>query len=101
MWSRKIEPCGPEPPGHSHFQPNLPGLSEVEQLTSEIVPILHRYSYPALLMDMGERIWYVNPLLAQMWGKALGGSDHAACMRSVRGRRTLEFVFDPSLMPVW
>ena len=53
------------------------------------------------LMDVGERVWYVNPLLAPMWGEALGGRDHAECMKSVRGRRTLEFVFDPRFMPVW
>jgi len=82
-------------------QPTLPGRAEVEEITSEIVPILQRYPYPALLMDGGERVWYVNPLLAQMWGAGLGGSDHAECMKSVRGRRTLEFVFDPRFMPIW
>ncbi|HYI96954.1 MAG TPA: helix-turn-helix transcriptional regulator [Bryobacteraceae bacterium] len=81
--------------------PTLPGPADVERLTSEIVPVLQRYSYPALLMDVGERVWYVNPLLAQMWGEALGGSDHGECMHSIRGRRTLEFVFDPRFMPVW
>jgi transcriptional regulator with XRE-family HTH domain len=82
-------------------QPTLPRRAEVEALLGEIVPVLQSYPYPALLMDGGERVWYVNPLLAEMWGAGLGGSDHAECMKSVRGRRTLEFVFDPTFLPVW
>jgi transcriptional regulator with XRE-family HTH domain len=82
-------------------QRTLPDIAEVEEITSQIVPILQRYPYPALLMDGGERVWYVNPLLAQMWGPGLGGNNHAECMKSVRGRRTLEFVFDPRFAPIW
>ena len=82
-------------------QPTLPLRAEVDALLCEIVPVLQSYLYPALLMDGGERVWYVNPLLAQMWGAGLGGSDHAECMKSLQGRRTLEFVFDPKFLPVW
>jgi transcriptional regulator with XRE-family HTH domain len=82
-------------------QPKLPDLAEVNSITSELIPVIQRYPYPALLMDAGERVWYVNPLLVPMWGAALGGNTHAECMQSVRGRRTLEFVFDRRYMPVW
>ncbi|MEO7649951.1 MAG: helix-turn-helix transcriptional regulator [Bryobacteraceae bacterium] len=81
--------------------PTLPERSEVDSLLPEIVPVLQRYPYPALLMDGGERVWYVNPLLARMWGAGLGGSDHAECMKALQGKRTLEFVFDPAYQPVW
>src|ERR1700730_3202985 len=54
-------------------QPTLPSIAEVEEITAEIVPILQHYPYPALLMDVGERVWYVNSLLPQMWGPGLGG----------------------------
>ena len=79
----------------------LPDMAEVEALSFQMIPVLQRYPYPALLMDVGERVWYVNPLLVPMWGAALGGRDHAECMKSVRGRRTLEFAFDRRYMPVW
>ncbi len=83
------------------IQPTLPDMAEVEAVTVELIPALELYPYPALLMDVGERVWYVNPLVAEMWGAALGGSDHARCMKSVRGRRTLEFVFDGHYMQIW
>ncbi len=82
-------------------QPTLPQRAEVDALLPEVVPVLESYPYPALLMDTGERVWYVNPLVARVWGAALGGSEHRACMKSVQGRRTLEFVFDSRFQPVW
>jgi transcriptional regulator with XRE-family HTH domain len=82
-------------------QPTLPKREEIEALLPEVVPVLESYPYPALLMDTGERVWYVNPLVARVWGIGLGGSEHKLCMKSVHGRRTLEFVFDPRYQPVW
>jgi len=36
----------------------------------------------------------VNPLVAEMWGPCLGGATQAECVASVRGRRSLQFLFD-------
>jgi len=82
-------------------EPALPDKAAVDALLSEFAPVIDRYPYPALLMDVGERIWYVNALLSEMWGPCLGGSTHAKCLMSVRGQRSVQFLFDSKFMSVW
>ncbi|HUQ94434.1 MAG TPA: helix-turn-helix transcriptional regulator [Bryobacteraceae bacterium] len=82
-------------------EPALPGKAAVDAVLSELAPVIDRYPYPALLMDVGERIWYVNVLVSAMWGPCLGGNTHSKCLMSVRGKRSVEFLFDARFMPVW
>ena len=83
-------------------EPALPDKAAVDTVLSELAPVIDRYPYPALLMDVGERIWYVNALLSEMWGPCLGGgSTHSKCLLSVRGKRSVQFLFDSTFMPVW
>ncbi len=83
------------------LEPPLPDKGAVDTVLSELAPVIDRYRYPALLMDVGERIWYVNALLSEMWGPCLGGNTHTKCLTSVRGKRSLQFLFDSKFMPVW
>jgi transcriptional regulator with XRE-family HTH domain len=77
-----------------HVEPSLPAEDDAARVVAELAPVVDGYTYPSLVMDVGERIWYVNSLVAEMWGPCLGGSTQAECLASARGRRSLQFLFE-------
>jgi len=79
----------------------LPNEREVENALSRLAPFLDSCPYPATLIDESERIWYINPLAAAIWGKwTFGADDQANCNKLTRGKRFIEIIFDPDLYPV-
>jgi hypothetical protein len=48
-----------------------------------------------VILDEAERLWYVNPIVAQVWGPCYGASDQQGCIDLVRGRRVVDLMFDP------
>jgi transcriptional regulator with XRE-family HTH domain len=72
----------------------LPDESAVTALTLKLAPLLETYPYPALLIDEGERHWYMNALVAKLWGPCYGATDQQNCLRFAYGKRSLELLFD-------
>ena len=81
--------------------PALPAENEVTQALEKLAPLVKTCAYPAVLIDRGERVWYINELAARLWGACLGSNEQPACLASVRGKQTLQFLFDPHFLPIW
>jgi transcriptional regulator with XRE-family HTH domain len=75
-------------------EPGLPTTDDVGRVLADLVPVIDCYLYPSLVMDVGERIWHVNPLVVEMWGACLGGTTRSECLASVRGKRSVQFLFN-------
>jgi len=39
-----------------HVEPTLPAGGDVTKVLVELIPVVDNYSYPSLVMDVGERI---------------------------------------------
>jgi transcriptional regulator with XRE-family HTH domain len=75
----------------------LPDMNAVRLVSSKLAAVLETYPYPAMLIDDGERIWYLNVLVAKLWGPCYGANDWQGCLTLASGKRTLELIFDPDL----
>jgi transcriptional regulator with XRE-family HTH domain len=79
----------------------LPDEKAVKATLSKLASFMDSCPYPATLCDEGERIWYVNPVAAAIWGQwTFGADDHTDCNRLIRGKRVVELIFDPEYYPV-
>ncbi|HEY3083784.1 MAG TPA: helix-turn-helix domain-containing protein [Chloroflexota bacterium] len=79
--------------------PALPDEDAVTAALAKLAPLLDSFPYPASLIDEGERLWHLNPLAVALWGDCYGSTDRARCLALVRGRRTVEMIFDPEHYP--
>ena len=75
--------------------PPLPDEDAVEAVLARLAPLVDSYPYPAVVLDEGERLWYLNAAVATVWGPCYGASGQRACLDLVRGRRVVELIFDP------
>jgi transcriptional regulator with XRE-family HTH domain len=74
--------------------PPLPDEASVSTVLARLAPLLDSYPYPASLIDESERMWHLNPLAVWLWGDCYGSTDHQRCLELVRGRRTVEIMFE-------
>lgn len=74
----------------------LPSEVTVASVLAKLVPVLDSYPYPVVLLDEGERQWYLNQIVATLWGQCYGATDQRGCLARIRGRRTVELIFDPA-----
>jgi transcriptional regulator with XRE-family HTH domain len=85
--------------------PPLPDDASVSSALAKLAPLLDSYPYPASLIDESERMWHLNPLAVRLWGACYGSTDQQACLELVRGRRTVEIIFDSDRsndrLPCW
>jgi transcriptional regulator with XRE-family HTH domain len=76
-----------------HVVRPLPDRDAVHLISSKLAPLLDTYPYPALLIDEGERIWYLNAPFARLWGPCYQVGDQRDCLPLLLGKRTLELIF--------
>jgi len=81
--------------------PPLPNEDEVRAMVFRFTPLINRLPYPALFMDEGERVWYLNGLVAACWGACFGSDRHGECLSLIRGRRNVQFLFHPRHFATW
>jgi DNA-binding XRE family transcriptional regulator len=73
--------------------PPLPDEDLACSVATEMAPVLDSNTYPAMLLDNGERHWYWNPLMIPIWGPCHGVSDQCEFKERLRGRRTVELIY--------
>jgi transcriptional regulator with XRE-family HTH domain len=87
------------------LMPPLPEPAAIERVMTKLRPVVDSYPYPAVLLDESERQWYQNWLAAELWGQCFGSTDHSGLIELIRGRRSVEFLFDPAISadrrPLW
>jgi transcriptional regulator with XRE-family HTH domain len=80
----------------------LPERKDVAQVLAELVPRLESFSYPAMLNDEGERLWYYNRLAVALLGTTLGIEEHAAFLERIRGKLgMLELIYNSDVYKRW
>ena len=83
----------------------LPDINTVQRVSGKLAPLLDSYPYPALLIDDGERIWYLNAAIVKLWGPCYGANDQQGCLPLFFGKRGLELIFGfdshAPLLSVW
>jgi transcriptional regulator with XRE-family HTH domain len=83
----------------------LPDAQATDHVLSRLAPLLESYPYPVMLLDDGERNWYFNEYAMLLWGDCYGTPSQQAWRARVRGRRAVEFIFDPApnaaRLPYW
>lgn len=75
-----------------------PDPGEVDEVVSRSQSLLQTVRYPACLLDEEHRQWDVNDLLAYAF---LGYPSREACLREIRGRSTIELLFDHRVGEWW
>jgi transcriptional regulator with XRE-family HTH domain len=73
----------------------LPSTEEAETVVDFLASYLNTLSYPALLLDEGERVWDLNPLYATVLGICSLTNSYDGCLAKARGKGMVELVFDP------
>jgi transcriptional regulator with XRE-family HTH domain len=73
----------------------LPDDHAVSTALERLAPLIDSYPYPVVLLDEGERHWYVNEITVTAWGACYGVGDRLAYLERMRGRRSVEVLFDP------
>jgi transcriptional regulator with XRE-family HTH domain len=76
--------------------PPLPDDAAIRGALRKLAPLLDSFAYPATLIDEGERMWYSNELAVTLWGECYGSSCQERCLELIRGRRSLETIFEPA-----
>lgn len=75
--------------------PPLPDATTIHDVLGKLAPILDGLAYPASCIDEGERLWHLNPLAVLAWGECYGTTQPEQCLAYIRGRRSLETIFEP------
>lgn len=79
----------------------LPNEHAVASALSTIAPLIDSSPYPMVLIDEGERIWYMNRFVATLWGECYGATDQKGCLTKVSGGRVVETMFDDERSRLW
>ncbi len=72
-----------------------PDSADVAHVLSRLTAFIDACPYPALLTDENQRTWYANRLVADIWGQNYGAADQAGYLDQLRGRPTIDVIFDP------